>query len=916
MCIELSSIWLTRKLEKINEDVNFKKKYENNNRFQHLVQAILNQLSNPENLIYNEDRNDKSDWQMIKEFIDRILIIDDLSLDWKNIVLKSIQNKNEGFLATLIKSSQLFTIMFQKKESASFLQTETLLHLFYEACQHGSKTIVEELFAKGLKPDKQKALLIAFENNQREIVEILLKNKASIKDLSKPNQPALLTVIQKKLEINFFKLLALHGEDLHYIDKAAQNYLHLSIACENKEAFLIFLDNGINPKAITKKRQNIFHYAAQFALANHELALLKLVINDCSQLLLMRDESDKTALHYALEKRSKEVFLFILNELKVHGMTIQYQEAFPFEFSLFQELFLIIEKGNPQVADGFAKNNEQLFEKKEQLEWYFQRIHSDNERVKETFEFLYKKAAVLKASFLNQLIISFNPWTFKGLEEQSLHFAVMSVDETVVKKVIELGGEAKISSIINKKIELTPLQIAVKQGNYQMVDLLLKNGAILYDKNNSLDSALWLIDQNADINILEDAITKLPQDNYQSLLNETKDGIRIFLSKLIKEGIYTLIATFYSEAWIDNLNDKEKEVLYKYVIKYSDLNLLSSILTEEAENCSTILHLFAKYNLTYLAQIISSSFINHKLIFEIAFNKKSEVSEIIKLLEKILDKHDKRSQLVCAYTSINKKLLNGFDAPFLEIEQWTLLECAIFLRSNSLLEYCLKSYRSEDKETFLNRRLNKNGLTPFMLACKVGNIDTIHLFTKAQANPFAITEDRQTIFTILDGREDISAFQKYIAPSLLDLIELKLQNIPADFDLSYFLKEDRGQDLSLVFFSLDISESISVHKEFLKAVSKKFAEWIKEKKPSDRYAITYEGNGNLKELIEQLYKGKIEINYDNFKTINGLRSIFQTKKLDDALRNWFLEHPECEMRECENFDTSYIQSVKKRKLHD
>lgn len=435
------------------------------------------------------------------------LVRDYLDRGGKVEVVDPQTGKNPLMMAIKNGENEIFHILIRHIKKTHFDQQDhvgnTALHL---AIIHQQKEMIHQLLTYDISlltpnNDGNTPLHLALIKNEIDLVPTLLEKGSSVDLVNKMNLTALHIAGKKNINREVLSSLIERSQDLNKQDGEQKTLLHYVI--ENSNIVLVekLLQKNVTIHLKDKDGNIPLHKAAE--LKNSEI--LELLLKNNKVLINEQNNRGYTPLMVALTQGNKE-----------------------------QAFYLIDSSANVQLKDNMKKNalmHGILFLQHELVPLLIEL--TDDVNVQDSLG----NTALIYAILSDQV-----PWVRSLMEKGSSFIIRNKAGQTPLMLAVRSSHSEMLSVVVQNSQETidwqdqdgnTALILAVSEGNYDDVTLLIKNKANPYIKNNARLSAFEIV-KDSRIKIL---LKKMKEELERTLLQSVEDNNFMALRDLLQQGV-------------------------------------------------------------------------------------------------------------------------------------------------------------------------------------------------------------------------------------------------------------------------------------------------------------------------------------------------------------------------------------------
>lgn len=387
------------------------------------------------------------------------------------------------------------------------------------------------------------ALYYAVSYNHIDIVNLLIKAGSNVDFQNYCGYNGLIVALNNGY-IDIAKTFILHGANLNHYNKNNENALN--IACENGYSEIVRMLIDKNADLNNRGENNLdfyidnnYHYddipnqerytPLMSAILNNHNDIIEMLINAGADLDAINEYNDDTAIFLAIDSKNLPCILHLLKHnvnVNIHNSSMKTPLIYAFEHKFYDAVEAIINAGAD--LDMYDRIGYTIF------------IHAIEENNESIIRLLIEKN-------VNINIVS------KYSNDSPLLIACKEENLQLVQRLIDLGANIELQ---NDRM-INPLLNVVQSGNLNQLSLLIKKNANINVKNNDGMTPLLLsvlYGHNDLVNVLIDAGADLDaqeyDDLYSALMIACNNGNLEIVKKLINAG-----------AKIDLVNKNENNAL-------------------------------------------------------------------------------------------------------------------------------------------------------------------------------------------------------------------------------------------------------------------------------------------------------------------------------------------------------------------
>lgn len=554
-------------------------------------------------------------------------------------------------------------------------------------------------------------LIIAAEQNHKEICDVLLNAGANVLDVEESGKNVL-HIAAKASSTEIIQKLSSNTQLLN--SKTKQGYTPLLIAAENGniKTCEMLLKAGADSSSSTKNGENVMHLAARVGDGN----LIKILV--VKSLINSKNMEDATPIMLAAENGHAQTCEILLKAGADPFIAVN---------SGWNALHCAVGSGKLETVRVLSANKKLIdTQTKKGFTPYMLAIDYENFQVA---EFLFKSGANLTL----QNSDGFN----------AMHFAVSHKKTEVVKML------ATNKQLINIKTTegITPLILAAKKGYLRILEILLKAGADLNITDNEENTALHLAAVNEQTEIVEYLAkqkqllnAKKPKSGATPLLEAAFNGRKNICEMLIKAGADL------------NTTDNQENTALHWAASNGEIETVAyfaaytHLLNAKNGEGSTALHEAIKKGHTKVVECLAS--------FQECLETRNALGET-----PLLAAATKGNRVIC-----EKLVKAGANIDAVDKEGLTALILAVLGKDPQTVTY-FAGYKH------LLEIGNSGGSTPLIFAANNGFSAACEILVKAGANLYVRNNEETSVLHVAAGNGDPETV-RYLATNK-PLLELR-----------------------------------------------------------------------------------------------------------------------------------------------
>ena len=372
-------------------------------------------------------------------------------------------------------------------------------------------------------------------SKQIDVLNYILSHNIDFNEKTAKDKTALL-IACKYGDIETIQILLNNGLDVNSTDNL--NRTPLIISCERNDATIVKMlleyKPNINVMSLSKETNLFDKSALHIACENGCYEIVKLLIDNGAAVDLLNSKSE-TPLHFAAKSFNSEIVQILLeHHVSINAITrdlktpLHYAcEIFPFEGDLDQNLNfykILIDnganlllrdfKGNSPLIYLVDRNTEVIFKKQEIISYFINKgsdINSANNKNKTLLYYLIKRNDLMSAKYLlsqsanpNIMPIKNNTFLTSLFHLLLKNFTKFNDDLTIDSIYQKMASKSILDNFISNHSLInisdakgrTPLHIACKYCNEEIIENLIANGADVNAKTAQKENTIHFYFQN------------------------------------------------------------------------------------------------------------------------------------------------------------------------------------------------------------------------------------------------------------------------------------------------------------------------------------------------------------------------------------------------------------------------------------